>query len=330
VRLVDYLWGKVLYLAIVLFTTIVTASLIVLVFQIELPFALLVLSILLVGGLFALVPEYLTKRRYYREMADTLANLDKKYLLAAVLEYPEFEEGRILYDALQTTGKAMNDEIAGFSRASQEYREYVEMWVHEIKTPIAAMKLMSENSRNREMLGELRQVDFLVEQVLFYARSNTVEKDYLIRKTDLSAFVGDVLKNNARLLIEHHVRVRTENLEHTVLTDAKWTAFILRQLLDNSAKYGATSLEFFSEELSGGVALSVRDNGIGIEEQDLDRVFDKGFTGENGRRFGHATGLGLYLCRKLCDKIGLDISVQSVLGEGTTVRIVFPQRAPFA
>jgi signal transduction histidine kinase len=328
VRLVDYLWGKVLYLAIVLFTTIVTALLIVLVFQIELPFALLVLSILLVGSLFALVPEYLTKRRYYRELADTLASLDKKYLLAAVAEYPEFEEGRILYDALQTTGKSMNDEIARFSLASQEYREYIEMWVHEIKTPIAALKLMSENSRNRKLLGELRRVDFLVEQVLFYARSSTVEKDYLIRKTDLEGFVSGVLKSNASLLIDNHVSVRTDGLNHTVLTDAKWTAFILRQLIDNSVKYGATSLEFFAEELSGGVAFFMRDNGIGIEEGDLDRVFDKGFTGENGRRFGRATGLGLYLCRKLCDKMGLDISAQSTVGEGTTMRIVFSQRAP--
>jgi signal transduction histidine kinase len=328
VRLREYLGGKVLYLAIVAFTTAITALLITLVFRIEWPFALLVLSILLAGSLFALVPEYLIKRRYYGEMLETLRTLDKKHLFAAVVEYPEFEEGKILYETLQAMSKSMNDEIASFSLASQEYREYIEMWVHEIKTPIAGMKLASENIRNHKLLTELDRVDFLVEQVLFYARSSTVEKDYLIRKTSLSAFVGDVLKSNSRLLIDHHIRVRTVNLEHTVLTDAKWTAFILRQLIDNSVKYGASSLEFSAEELSGGVAFFVRDDGIGIEESDLDRIFDKGFTGENGRRFGRATGLGLYLCHKLCDKLGLDISAQSVAGEGTTIRIMFPQRTP--
>jgi signal transduction histidine kinase len=142
--------------------------------------------------------------------------------------------------------------------------------------------------------------------------------------------VGDVLKSNARLLIDHRIRVRTEGLDHTVLADAKWVAFILRQLIDNSVKYGTSSLWFSAEELRDGIALLVRDDGIGIEERDLDRVFDKGFTGENGRRFGRATGLGLYLCRKLCDKLGLDISVQSVVGEGTTMRVVFPERSPFS
>jgi signal transduction histidine kinase len=328
VRLREYLGGKVLYLAIVVLTTIITALLVILVFRIGWPFALLVLSVLLAGSLFALVPEYLVKRRYYGDMLETLNSLDKKHLLAAVAEYPEFEEGKILYETLQVMSKSMNDEIASFSLASQEYREYIEMWVHEIKTPIAGMKLASENTRNRKLLIELDRVDFLVEQVLFYARSSTVEKDYLIRKTNLSTFVSDVLKSNSRLLIDHHVRVKTANLDHTVLTDAKWTAFILRQLIDNSVKYGASSLEFSAEELSGSVAFFMRDDGIGIEERDLDRIFDKGFTGENGRRFGRATGLGLYLCRKLCDKLGLDISAQSVVGEGTTMRIVFPQRTP--
>jgi signal transduction histidine kinase len=329
VRLVDYLSGKVLYLVIVLFTTTVTALLITLVFKVDWPFALLMVGALLAGSLFALVPEFLHKRRYYRDVKDTLANLEKKHLLASVIEYPEFEEGRILYDLLKATGKSMNDEIARFSLASEEYREYIEMWVHEIKTPLAGMKLMSENSHNREMLAELDRLDSFVEQVLFYARSNTLEKDYLIKRTNLVNLVNSVVKNTARLLIAHGIRVQAIECEHTVLTDAKWTAFILRQLIDNAVKYGASSLEFRAEARDGAIVLALRDDGIGIVESDLPRIFDKGFTGENGRRLGRATGLGLYLCKRLCDKMGLGILAHSTPGEGTVIEIIFPQRDPF-
>ncbi|MDR1184708.1 MAG: sensor histidine kinase [Coriobacteriales bacterium] len=327
---ISFLRGKVFYLTAVFFTAAVTVLLITFVFRIEFAFALLAISVLVGGCLIALVPEYLVKQRYYNELEDTLAHLDKKYLLAAVLVYPEFEEGKILYDALVTTGKSMNDEIARFARASREYREYVEMWVHEIKTPIAGMKLMSENIHNRELLIELDRIDFLVDQALYYARSNTVEEDYQIRQITLDSLVGIVLKSNSRLLIAHKISIHTANLAFGVLTDAKWTVFILRQLIDNSVKYGASSLEFTAKENEGSVTLLLRDNGVGIEEKDLDRIFEKGFTGENGRRFGKATGLGLYLCKKLCDKMGLEILAQSKPGEGTTMEIVFPRRNLFA
>jgi signal transduction histidine kinase len=328
-RLVDFLRGKSLYLAIVLFTAVITVLLVSLVLHADPAFAILVISILVAGSLFSLAPEFLIKRRYYRDLVELLEHLDKKYLLAAVVEYPDFEEGKILYEALTTMGKSMNDEIARTSAASLEYREYIEMWVHEIKTPIAGMKLMCENTHDAELLSELDRTDFLVEQVLFYARSSTVEKDYQIRQTNLNKLVNDVLKGNARQLIAKKIRVHMDELDCEVLTDAKWMVFILRQLIDNSVKYGSSNLTFSAEQHAGSVTLSVRDDGIGIDEKDIDRVFDKGFTGENGRRFGRATGLGLYLCRKLCVKLGLEISAHSTLGEGTVIRIVFPQRRPF-
>jgi signal transduction histidine kinase len=166
--------------------------------------------------------------------------------------------------------------------------------------------------------------------VLFYARSNTVDRDYQIRQTHLREIVNAALKGSARLLIAHRVKISTEELETTVPTDTKWTVFILRQLIENAVKYGASTLSFSVEQREGGVALLVRDNGIGIEEKDLGRIFDKGFTGEHGRRFGKATGLGLYLCQKLCLKLGLGISARSTLGEGTVMELVFPNRNPYS
>jgi signal transduction histidine kinase len=329
VSLRDFLREKLIFLAIVLFTAVITVLLITKVFMVDTLFTILAASILVVGSLFALVPEYLIKHQYYQSLKDTLAHLEKKFLLSDVLEYPEFEEGKILYETLRTANKSMNDELARSAAASLEYREYIELWVHEIKTPIAGLKLMSENIHDRELLAELDRVEFLVEQVLFYARSSTVEKDYQIRQVRLDEIVGSALKSSSRLLIAHRVKVRTVGLERRVLTDTKWMVFILRQLLENSIKYGASNLEFFADQHERGEVLLVRDDGVGIEEKDLGRIFDKGFTGEQGRRFGKATGMGLYLCQKLCFKLGLGISAQSTPGEGTAMEIVFPNRNPF-
>jgi signal transduction histidine kinase len=324
-----FLRSKAFFLGVVTLTVATTAMLSSYVFKVALPFVLLMVSILVLGALLALVPEYIVKSRYYRDLNERLSNLDKKHLLVAVLEYPEFEEGRILYETLEIMGKSMNDEIFRYSSATQEYREYIELWVHEIKTPIAGMKLLGEKKHDKDLLAELDRIDFLVEQVLFYARSNTVEKDYQIRRTNLETMVNNVLKSNARHLIAHKVRVQKTDLDLDVSTDTKWTTFILRQLIDNSIKYGASNLCFTAERRGDSVVLSVDDDGIGIEEGDLERVFEKGFTGENGRHFGKATGLGLYLCRKLCDKMGLGISAHSTAGEGTVMKVVFPYRDPF-
>jgi signal transduction histidine kinase len=324
----DFLRGKAPYLAIVALVTVITILLLTRVYAVDTPLALLASGILLVGSLLALVPEFLIKRRYYCELADALAHLEKKYLLADVIEYPDFVEGRILYDTLRLTGKSMNDEIAHYELKTQEYREYIEMWVHEIKTPLVGMKLLSENTKMRELLTELDRTEFLVEQVLYYARSNAVEKDYQIKQTDLSELVGTVIKNNARLLIAHKVKVRNTGLAHTVLTDAKWTTFILRQIIDNAVKYQATTLGFSARAEADGVRLCVRDDGVGISDADIGRIFEKGFTGENGRRFGRATGLGLYICYRLCQRLGLGIAARSAPGQGTVIELYFPRRHP--
>jgi signal transduction histidine kinase len=209
-----------------------------------------------------------------------------------------------------------------------EYREYIELWVHEIKTPIAGAKLICENAgtaQERDFLEELDSIERFVEQALFYSRSGNVEGDYLIKQTDLASLVSGALKTAARRLIANRIRVRTGDLSCVVFTDAKWLDFILRQIIDNSVKYGCKKLEFYGRQNANSVSIFIQDDGAGIPDQDIGRVFDKGFTGENGRRFGRSTGLGLYLCGKLCAKLGLEISVASRPGEGARVEIVFPK-----
>lgn len=278
----------------------------------------------------ALAAEFLKRRRFYRSVRRSLETMDRKYLLCEVLEEPSFEEGKIFCEALRESEKSMNDEVAKYRRYSREYREYIETWVHEIKTPISSSRLILENNPGEvsQSLGEeMDRIEDFVEQALFYCRSGSVEKDYLVRETTLRALVGSALKKHAALLIGARVTVRTENLDSTVLTDIKWTDFILGQLLANSVKYrnGPPEIRLTGEERGNSVALTLRDNGIGIPQQDRARVFEKGFTGENGRRGAKSTGLGLYLCKKLCEKMGLGISLFSQEGKGTAVTLVFPK-----
>jgi Signal transduction histidine kinase len=289
-----------------------------------------VAGMFLLGEAAALLAEFFRKRAFYRDVLKNMEQLEKKYLLAEMTERPSFCEGKILYDVLRETDKSMNDEIARYRRASQEYREYIETWVHEVKTPISSSRLIIENNPNevtRNLNSELVKIENYVDQALFYSRSSNVEKDYIIRQTTLKELVSSALRKHSSLLIEGRIRVQTSALEKTVFTDAKWTDFIIGQVLMNSVKYRSSSPEIQISGLQNenSVTLVISDNGIGIPKKDLERVFEKGFTGTNGRTTAKSTGIGLYLCKKLCIKMNLGISLASTVGSGTMVSIVFPR-----
>lgn len=289
-------------------------------------------ALLILEGLAVLLPvsvEYARKRAYYDRLLRSLEALDRKSLLCEVLDEPDFWEGRILYRVLKACNKSMNDEIAFYRRQEEEYREYIEAWTHEVKTPLAAAKLTLENAPGAapaSVADDLRRIEDDLEQALYYARSNSVERDYLIRPVSLQELVNAAVRRNAKDMIACKIGLTLENLDFTVLTDVKWTDFILNQLLVNAVKYrgAAPAIRLYAEQEKNSVSLFIADNGIGIRPADLPRVFDRGFTGETGRTFSKATGLGLYLCKRLCDKIGLGISLESAQGEGTTVRLIFP------
>ncbi|WP_277668856.1 sensor histidine kinase [Caproiciproducens galactitolivorans] len=287
-------------------------------------------GLFLLGQAAALGMEYFQKKTFYNELFQHLEKLDKKYLLSELLDEPSFLEGKLLYEVEKTTNKAMNDEIARYRLASREYREYIETWVHEVKTPISSSKLIIENNRNKITLNlneELSKIENYVEQALFYSRSNSVEKDYVIKQTTLKELVNSSLKKYSVLLIESKVHVETSALDKTVFTDVKWTDFMIGQILMNSIKYrkGNPFLKICGLQNENSVTLIIEDNGIGIPKKDLGRVFEKGFTGENGRKIAKSTGIGLYLCKKLCDKLNLGISIASNEGAGTMVSLVFPK-----
>lgn len=286
-------------------------------------------GVILLSGAAAFFAEFARKRGFYNDLLKSMDRLDQKYLLSEVIREPSFREGKILYDVLRETEKSMNDEVGEYRRETKDYREYVETWVHEIKTPIAACQLILENNpgpMTRAMKLDFNRIESYVEQALFYARSGTVEKDFALRRVSLRELADTALRKNSALLIESGVKVRVGSLNTEVLADPKWVEFILGQILANSVKYRKEGPEIsFDASLSGReVTLTVEDNGVGIPQKDLGRVFEKGFTGENGRRVRRSTGIGLYLCKQLCSKMGLGISIVSVQGTGTAVSLVFP------
>ncbi|ELC8467028.1 sensor histidine kinase [Clostridium perfringens] len=274
--------------------------------------------------------DYLRKNQYYNEIKENMESLDKKYLISEVIEEGTFTESKLIYEVICKSNKAMNDEIGEFKRGINDYREYIELWVHEIKTPIATCKLLIENNESplTESIGEeVCKLENYIDQALFYTRSNTLEKDYIIKEMSLSSCVNKVLNNNADSLIKKKVKISLGDLEKQVYSDSKWIEFILGQIISNSIKYmnkEHKELKIYCNENSKYVILNIEDNGAGISEKDISRVFDKGFTGENGRKFGKSTGIGLYLCKKLCKKLGLDITLISEEGKFTRVSIIFP------
>lgn len=172
---------------------------------------------------------------------------------------------------------------------------------------------------------ELDKVENYIEQALFYARSNTVEKDYYIKKSNLKEIVNESIKKNKNLLIQEKILLNIHDLDVIINTDSKWIVFILNQIIQNSIKYrkkeDSLSIEIYAVQKKEKVILYINDNGIGIKKGEIARVFEKGFTGTNGRLSNKkSTGIGLYLCKKLCDKLGIKIELNSNENEGTQIR----------
>lgn len=269
---------------------------------------------------------------YYRRLQQTLDRLDDKYQLAEALSEPSFLEGRLLYQTLSQVSKSMNDEIAKYSSLCKEYREYVETWAHEIKIPISAVGMICENSQSdiiSQVQEEMSKVSMYVDQALYYARSENADKDYVIRSLSVTDMVAAAVGRASRRLKGCQATVVTENINATVLADNKWMQFILGQIIDNSIKYRSYDrslcLRFSADGEKDRTVLSIEDNGIGIAEKDAEHIFDRGFTGDEGKRGDKSTGIGLYLCKKLCLRIGIGIEYEPAQNQGTIIRLSFPK-----
>lgn len=288
--------------------------------------------IILMAYLIGILFEYFMKKKYYTNLKNILNQLEEKYLVTEIIKNPEFVEGQILKDVLEQVNKSMHENVNKYKYLQEDYKEYIELWIHEIKTPLAASKMIIENNKNKATKSieeEIDKVENYIEQALFYARSNTVEKDYYIKKCNLQEIVNESIKKNKVALIQEKIQINAHDLNNIVNTDSKWIVFILNQLMQNSIKYinknVSPYIEIYSIQKKENIILYIKDNGIGIKKGEITRIFEKGFTGTNGRLYGKkSTGIGLYLCKKLCDKLGISIELNSQEGIGTEIKIIFP------
>lgn len=275
--------------------------------------------------------QYKNRKALFSDLSKSADNLDKKYLISEIIDKPVYLEAEPYYNLLKKSGKSMREEINSIKNERKEYKEYIEQWIHEVKTPIASIKLIEENNRtntSRLVLQELETLDRYVEQALFYARSEEVEKDYLIKEISLENCINKVIIKNKQIFILNNIDVEIENVDKNVFCDSKWLEFILNQIVVNASKYRNSEnpkVKIYTEDIKNGIQLIIEDNGLGITQSEINRVFEKGFTGSKGRLNSKSTGIGLYLCKKLCNKLGLAIHIESKENLYTKVIIIFPK-----
>lgn len=205
--------------------------------------------------------------------------------------------------------------------------DYYTLWVHQVKTPIAASSLLIGDLKDKEAKSQLEQELFKIESyvhlVLQYLRLESFHDDLVLKQENLADLVREVVKKYALFFIQQGLSLNLHDLDHTIVTDKKWFLVILEQVLSNSLKYTKEgSIEIYFQEGS----LYIEDTGLGIQNADLLRVFERGFSGYNGRLTQQSSGLGLYLSKKIADQLGHKIAIDSQVGQGTTVSIAFPEK----
>ena len=309
------------------FICMVTLTIFLLVCGNSVSIALLILIVWILILLAGLGFTYWKRKRQMKMLLDMAGHLSERYLISEVIELPEQAEDQVYYQLLKMAGESMLEQIGEIERERLEYKEYIEQWIHEIKTPITAMKLLCENHRTdwtKNLLLELEKTNRFTEQALYYARSEHTEKDYSVREIALSKIVHQAIADNKYLLLQSGVRLKIDDIQDMIYSDEKWVCFILNQLIANAVKYRTEQpiLRISTHKRQDQVVLVVEDNGIGIAASDLPRIFEKGFTGQNGRMVQQSTGIGLYLCKRLCEKLDIGITAESS-EHGTAISLSF-------
>ncbi len=264
---------------------------------------------------------YRRHRELERQMGQVCLSVDHLPMPCDLTEEDYQELIRILFREKQMTQ----------DRADLRYMdmmEYYTLWVHQIKTPIAALRLLLQNEDSRpylEMRSELLRIEQYVDMVLCYLRLDGDTTDFVLRRCDIDRILRQAVRKFAGQFIQKKIRLEYRPVKTAVLMDEKWLQFVVEQLLSNALKYtpegGCVTMEMEKDE-----CLCIRDSGIGIAPEDLPRVFQKGFTGYNGRSDKRASGIGLFLCKQILEKMGHTICIESETGQGTVVRVGLGRR----
>lgn len=277
-----------------------------------------------------LVFFYLRRKNWWGKFTDKKQDSPLQHYLTGAKSNEEHLIQDYINQQVQEHQQLMQDVVA----SQKDQKEFIDSWIHEIKVPLAAVDLIMhsiefdiDDEKYTLMQNELGKIDSYVEQVLYYARLDSFSRDYLIQEYSLKEITQPVISNQANYFIQKRLRLETIGEDQKVLTDSKWVGFIFQQILSNAIKYTPENgtIKITYEQRNKGVELAIADSGIGIPKEDLGRIFDKGFTGANGRLAEqHSTGLGLFLAKNLAEKLGIELSIESEQGKGTTVRLFFP------
>lgn len=269
----------------------------------------------------------------YRKMKDRYSSImelieDEKDIDSYCID-DNFLEGKIINYIIDYKDKKLENETKECENQLKDMEEYISRWVHEIKLPLSAMKIILDRDSDdmiSSIENELEKMNFLVNSVMYGSRATASAEDIFIKEENLKDIVRTAVKSNSFFLIKNNISPKLGDLDFKVYTDKKWIIYVLGQLINNSIKYSKENgvIEFSAEDKGESIELKIRDNGIGINEEDLERVFNKGFTGSNGRNSVYkSTGMGLYFSKKIIDKLNHNIEVESVKDKYTLFRIRF-------
>ena len=326
-KLRDYLKDKIIIIILVILTYFIILSFMIgfkIVDEFRWCFTILYSLLFIIIFLY----DFFRKYFYYKDILSKLELLDEKYLICEMISKPNFLDGEILYQMLYEINKSMNENIRDYREKINDFKEYVELWIHEVKIPLSALILYTHNKKiDKALVKEINRVDNYLEQILYYIRVENTEADYIIKEVDLNKVIRDVMLKNKDILLERNIEITSDVRDSKVLTDYKWLEFMINQIISNSMKYMRDienkKIEIKAYKKDNCVVLEILDNGMGIPKSDLSRVFNKTFTGQNGRKVPGSTGMGLYIDSNLCKKLGHKLEIESNEGEYTKVKFIF-------
>lgn len=325
----DYLKDKSYIILIFLFIYAIIL-LMFLAFKINVSLIIVASIIIILTFILILTIEYVRKKSFYTDLLSKIAYLDKSYFILEMLKQPNFYEGKLLYEALYEINKSMAENVKTHELQVIDFKNYIEMWIHEVKIPLSSLTLMAHNHKDqydKKLLEQLKRIEDYLDQVLYYVRSENASMDYLIKEVSLDKIISEVALKSKDNLLENKIDLLVQPTNSFVYTDLKWLEFILNQIINNSIKYKKSTkgsyIKIFHQEDEDKITLTIEDNGIGIPKRDIPKVFNKSFTGYNGRIKSSSTGMGLFIAKNLCTKLGHQISLESKEGEYTKVLIIF-------
>lgn len=274
--------------------------------------------------------RYKKETQFMREVERVTENMKSDILQE--LPVPNTYEDSQLYDLIENMSHAFRKEKNEWRQKDLLETQFIDAWVHEVKTPLTSMKLVIDEHINQPGMKQVEQdwlrIHLLIDEQLHISRLSTLEKDYLLHEVPIFSLATKEVKYLSSLFLEKNIGVHIDGDSSSVLTDEKWARFIVRQILLNAVKYSPEGSEITIESTyrNSFPTLMITDNGRGIDAADLPRIFDRGFTGETGRKTNVATGLGLYLSKMIGEAIGIQIDVYSEVGKGTTFYLYFTKK----